>query len=147
MLGVPKTWLLQTWLLAFFKRKRSFVPFCALLRSVANLRFRSFALFCVFLRPTAFRTTAFGNLRFPWKWLGVLEGGCLGRGLFVFRARNHENHGNHENDKICNGQNVGQPRKKNHDKMSKNYRNISRNLGCCFAPPSRRNLQGHFSQF
>ena len=26
----------------------------------------------------------------------VLEGGCLGRGLFVFHTQNHENHGNHE---------------------------------------------------
>ena len=37
--------------------------FCALLRSFADLRLRAFALFCVFLRTTAFRTTAFGNCR------------------------------------------------------------------------------------
>ena len=29
----------------------------------------------------------------------VLEGGCLGRGRFVFHSGNHENHGNHENEK------------------------------------------------
>ena len=44
--------------------------FCVLLRSFVDLRLRSFALICsllphicVFLRPTAFRTTAFGNCR------------------------------------------------------------------------------------
>ena len=37
--------------------------FCALLHTFADLRLRSFALICVFLRPTAFRTTAFGNCR------------------------------------------------------------------------------------
>ena len=36
-------------------------PFCALLRSFVFLCLRSSALICVFLRPTAFRTTAFGN--------------------------------------------------------------------------------------
>ena len=45
------TWLFQTWLI--FTRKRSF----------ADLRLRSFALICVFLRTTAFGTTAFGNSR------------------------------------------------------------------------------------
>ena len=55
--------------LQFFTQKRSFALFCALcfalfcalLRSLADLGLRSFALFCVFLRPTAFRTTLFGN--------------------------------------------------------------------------------------
>ena len=63
------TWLLQTWLFAIITRSRSFALFCALLGSFAlfcGLTFalfcaRSFALFCVFLRPTAFRTTASGN--------------------------------------------------------------------------------------
>ena len=36
-------------------------PFCANLRSFAHLRLRSFALICALLRPTAFRTTAFGK--------------------------------------------------------------------------------------
>ena len=42
-----------------------FVPFCAPLRTCVCALLRAFALFCahfcVFLRPTAFRTTAFGN--------------------------------------------------------------------------------------
>ena len=52
---------------------RPFALFCALLRTCvcALLRvfalfcayLRSFAIICVFLRPTAFRTTAFGNCR------------------------------------------------------------------------------------
>ena len=41
--------------------------FYALWRSFAlffsDLRLRSFVLICMFLRPTAFRTTAFGNCR------------------------------------------------------------------------------------
>ena len=44
----------------------AFVLFCALLRHLCCftlLRLRSFALLCVFLCPTAFRTTAFGNFR------------------------------------------------------------------------------------
>ena len=40
----------------------------ALLCSFAYLRLRSFALFCVFLCPSAFRTTAFGNFRKPRSW-------------------------------------------------------------------------------
>ena len=49
---------------ALLRSLRSFAPFCALLRTCARLR--SFALFarsCMFLRPTAFRTTASGNCR------------------------------------------------------------------------------------
>ena len=38
-------------------------PFCALLRSFVDSLLRSFALICVFLHPTAFRATAFGNCR------------------------------------------------------------------------------------
>ena len=30
----------------------------------------------------------------------VLEGGCLGRGWFVFHIGNHENHGNHETENL-----------------------------------------------
>ena len=39
--------------------------FCAHLRSFALIcaHLRSFARICVFVRPTAFRTTAFGNCR------------------------------------------------------------------------------------
>ena len=37
--------------------------FRALLRSFADLRLRSFVRICVFLRPTAFKMTAFGNCR------------------------------------------------------------------------------------
>ena len=53
----------QTWLFAIFTRKRCFALFCTLLCSFADLRLRSFALSCVFLRPTAFGTTTFGNSR------------------------------------------------------------------------------------
>ena len=56
-----------------FTRKHSFALFCSLRFFAlfnADLHFalfcahlRSFACICVFLRPTAFRTTAFGNCR------------------------------------------------------------------------------------
>ena len=88
-LGSSKTLLFQTWLFALFTRMRSFALSCTLLRSFAlfcersfaNLRLRSFALICallrafacicLFLRPTAFRTTAFGNCRHTWEVLKV----------------------------------------------------------------------------
>ena len=67
------TWLLQTWLFANFTRMHSFALFCTLSRSftlVCGFAFvlfcahlRSFAVIYVFLRLTAFRTTAFGNCR------------------------------------------------------------------------------------
>ena len=66
-------WLFQTWLFAISTRKCSFALFCALLRPFAlfcGLAFalffahlRSFARICVFLRPTAFRTTAVCELQ------------------------------------------------------------------------------------
>ena len=65
-LGVPKPGCFKPGCLQFFCGNallRSFAPFCALLRSFVDLRLRSFAHICVFLRPTAFRTTAFGNFR------------------------------------------------------------------------------------
>ena len=72
-LGVPKPGCYKPGCLQFLRGNAllcSFAPFCALLRSFADLRLRSFALICalfalicVFLRPTAFRTTAFGNSR------------------------------------------------------------------------------------
>ena len=64
-LGVPKPGCLKTGCLNFYAEALS----CTLLRplcSFADLRLHSFACFCaicVFLRPTAFRTTAFGNCR------------------------------------------------------------------------------------
>ena len=57
--GSSQNRLFQAWLFALFTRRRSFAPFCVFV----------FALFCarfcmwVFLRPTAFRTTTFGNSR------------------------------------------------------------------------------------
>ena len=48
---------------AIFTRKRSFALFCALLRSFVLFCGLALALICVFLRPTAFRTIAFGNCR------------------------------------------------------------------------------------
>ena len=67
-LGVPQTWLFQTWLFALLCALfRPFATFCALLRTCVFALFcahlRSFARICVFLRPTAFKTTAFGNSR------------------------------------------------------------------------------------
>ena len=63
--GRPKlrssqTWLFQfqTWLFAIFMRMR----FCTLLRPCVCAHLHSFARICVFLRPTAFRTTAFWAL-------------------------------------------------------------------------------------
>ena len=71
--GSSQAWLFQAWLFGIFTRKCSFALFCALLRSSALFCGLAFALFCarlrsfariyVFLRPTAFRTTAFGNCR------------------------------------------------------------------------------------
>ena len=67
-IGSCQTWLFQTWLFAFLTRKRSFAPFCALLRPFALFLGLAFELFCeyvgsfaliyVFLHLTAFRTTA-----------------------------------------------------------------------------------------
>ena len=48
-------------LFASFTRRRSFALVCALLRSCVCPHLRSLVLICMFLRPTAFRTTAFGN--------------------------------------------------------------------------------------
>ena len=69
LLGVPKPGCFEPGCLQFSRGSallRSFASFCALLRSSANFRLRSFALICVFLHPTAFRTTAFGNCRPFW---------------------------------------------------------------------------------
>ena len=44
--GSSQTWLFQTLLFAIFTWKRSFAPFCALLRSFADLRLRSCAFIC-----------------------------------------------------------------------------------------------------
>ena len=76
ILGVPKPGCLKSVCLQFLHRSgllRSFTPFCALFKSFALFcglafalfcaRLRSFARICVFLRTTAFRTTAFGNSR------------------------------------------------------------------------------------
>ena len=54
-LGVPRPGCLRSFALVW-ARSRSFALF-------ADSRLRSFELICVFLRPTAFRTTAFGNCR------------------------------------------------------------------------------------
>ena len=75
-------WLFQTRLFPFsiFSWKRSFAlicallrslaPFCAHVRSFADLHLDSFAIICfcffyVFLRPSALGTTKFGNFRDP----------------------------------------------------------------------------------
>ena len=42
---------------------RSFAFFCGLAVALFGSHLRSFAFFCMFLRPTAFRTTAFGKCR------------------------------------------------------------------------------------
>ena len=68
------TWLFQTWLLAILTRKHSFALFCAHLRSFAHI--------CVFLRPTAFRTTAFANCRLIEEGATSLFGGTRGKSLF-----------------------------------------------------------------
>ena len=53
----------QAWSFVIFTWKRSFAPFCALLRSVADLRLRSFALFCTLLRPfVALHLRSFADL-------------------------------------------------------------------------------------
>ena len=54
-----KTWLFETWLFAISTRKCSLALFCVLVRTCVFLR--SVALF---LHPTAFRVTAFGNFSF-----------------------------------------------------------------------------------
>ena len=60
----PLTWLFSNnWLFANFTRKRSSALFYSLFALFCGLRLRSFACICVFLRTTAFRTTAFGNCR------------------------------------------------------------------------------------
>ena len=46
-----------------FPLLRPFALFCALAIALFCAHWRSFALICVCLRPTAFRTTAFGNSR------------------------------------------------------------------------------------
>ena len=50
----------QTWLFAIC------ALFCGLAFALFCAHLRSFACICVFLRPTAFSTTAFGNCRDPW---------------------------------------------------------------------------------
>ena len=75
-LEVPKPGCFQPGCLRFLRRSallRSFVPSCALLRSFALLCGPAFALFCahlclfalicLFLRPTGFRASAFGNCK------------------------------------------------------------------------------------
>ena len=69
-LGSSQTWWFQTWLFANFTRKLSFAPFCAILRSCADLRLRSFPRICTHLHSIeclcvqpALETTAFGNFR------------------------------------------------------------------------------------
>ena len=84
IIGSSQTWLFQTWSFAIFTWKRSFALFCALLRSFCSLSrscvcsllrscvcslLRSFARICVFLRPIAFRSSAFGNCRDKMKLL------------------------------------------------------------------------------
>ena len=54
-LGVPKSGCFKPCCLQFLRRRRSLALLCTLLGSVA--------LIFVFLRPTAFRTTAFANFR------------------------------------------------------------------------------------
>ena len=56
-----KTWEGQGW--ENLVVCNSEVLFCALVFALFCRHLRSFALICVFLRPTAFRTTAFGNCR------------------------------------------------------------------------------------
>ena len=51
----------------------SFALICGLAFAVFRAHLRSFALICVFLHPTVFRTTAFGN--------------CRGRGLFPLPSK------------------------------------------------------------
>ena len=72
LLGVPKHGCFN-----FYGRALLQTCVCALLCS--------FALFCVFLRPTAFRTTAFERFRFYQAyartrvWHGLFFGGMFGR--------------------------------------------------------------------
>ena len=59
--------------------------------------------------------------------VGVLEGGYLGRGVFVFHTRKLENNGNHEmkfeNNSLINTINSGISRNhENHGKHEKNTR-------------------------
>ena len=64
--GVPKPGCFKPGCLQFLRGsalRRSFAPFWALLRTCICAPLRSFVLICVFLRPTAFRTTAFRNFR------------------------------------------------------------------------------------
>ena len=58
IVGSSQTWLLKTWLFAFFYAE---TLFCGLAFALFCAHLRSFACICVFLRPTAFRTTAFRN--------------------------------------------------------------------------------------
>ena len=65
-LGVPKPGCFKPGRLQFLRGSallHSCAPFCALLRSCVCALLRSFARICVFLRPTAFITTAFGICR------------------------------------------------------------------------------------
>ena len=65
-LGSSQTWLFLTWLLQFLRGSallRPFALFCGLAFALFCAQSHSFAHICVFLRPTAFRTTAFGNFR------------------------------------------------------------------------------------
>ena len=57
---------------------RPFAPFCALLRTCVCAHLRSFARICVFLRPTAFRTTVFGNCEVS----DSLGNFCISWGIF-----------------------------------------------------------------
>ena len=80
------------WLFAIFIPRRSFAPFCALLRSFSNLRLRSFALFCVWPRlerprlgtsetysTYQARTRNFGTNFGEMFYWGVSKGGAFAR--------------------------------------------------------------------
>ena len=54
-----------TWLFANVTRKRSFAPFCALLRSFADLRLHLFAIICAHLRVSALPSWHRANPTFP----------------------------------------------------------------------------------
>ena len=66
-MGVPKPGSSKPDCLQFLRGSallRSFAPFCGLAFALLYAHLRSFALICVFLRPTAFRRSAFGNCGF-----------------------------------------------------------------------------------
>ena len=64
---------------AIFTRKRSFALFCG------RALLPSFACICVFLSPTAFRTTAFGNCR-------VINSEILNCCIVTWDWKNHDSH-------------------------------------------------------